>query len=583
MRAVKASRRIANAQSKLNRLAAELLDEDDHDLHDSYMSTSLEPSLAKVCRNNKKSKSRNSVQSSASSTSSEISDWKFAVVSCGNNIYGQSDPEGDFCDMRTYFSPTSIIDQPTDKIFAGNNLSALISEDGRSYTWGIGCSNTQNKLPRRELSLRNIRFISCGLQHIACISNQCEVYTWGMDSSGCLGHGRAGNLTSPQKVEYFHHVPVINVSCGGYHTAFVGLEKSDTVYGDVYTCGQGKGGQLGLGEDIFETNIPTRIFSFHSLGYKVSRVSCGLHHTLVLAMNIHENVTFHHSNPTHHVFAFGFGEFGRLGIDDDLPHFSPIEVHFERGFNPVFIGAGESHSVACSAEACYSWGNNEMCQLGNGMSPHLLPFSGVPVRTAIPEHLTIVKLAVGSRHSGVVTKCGRVLMWGWGEEGQCGSGGETNSSLPRPCKLPRIRGAEVSPLDLALGMTHSLLLVRNKSYDPRKSDKLNTKAKVIADPSPPELIPSNQPSDPRFHAEPIFDIVMKECIYEELIEMIVTIVSEGVLEWWLCEEMSSIARDSITAIQAETAKPVVKQTSDLRNILQQRDSRYFEWLFIRSE
>lgn len=568
MRAVKASRRAVNSQSKLNRLAAELLEEENVN-NDDVMAT-VEPSLIKTCRNIK----RNKASSAKVADDVNLSNWKLTVISCGNNVFGQCAPDGSYCDLNAYFTVAPVFDKTPEKIFAGNNLSAAISEEGRAYVWGSGLPNAQGGKLSRELSLHSVRFISCGLQHIACINNQCEVYTWGVDEAGCLGHGQLGNLSSPQRVEYFQRIAVINVSCGGYHTAFVGLEGQDTLYGDVYTCGQGKGGQLGLGEETLEISLPTRIFSFHSLGYKISKVSCGLHHTLALATNVHQNAKTFGSH-SHHVFAFGFGEFGRLGCDDDSPHFSPVEVPFERGFNPIFIGAGESHSVACSAEACYTWGNNEMSQLGNGMSPQLLPFSGTPVRTAIPEHLRIVKLAVGSRHSGVVTKCGRVLTWGWGEEGQCGSGGETNSTLPRPCKLPRIKGSELIPLDLALGMTHSLLLVRNKTHVTNAPANVRTEAKV-----PKAAMKSPTLLDPTVVMEHLLLTVAQESVQEEVLSVIDEFESEIIFKQLVTEEIHILALNVYTSSSEdgipheELLKPVERPIIDLRDILHQRESRY---------
>ena len=57
----------------------------------------------------------------------------------------------------------------------------------------------------------------------------------------------------------------------------------------------------------------------------------------------------------------------------------------------------------------------------------------------VPEGMELRKLAAGGRHSAGITACGKVLSWGWGEEGQLGHGTERNANLPRPCRVPKVQ------------------------------------------------------------------------------------------------------------------------------------------------
>ncbi len=63
------------------------------------------------------------------------------------------------------------------------------------------------------------------------------------------------------------------VSCGSMHTAFV----TDT--GDLYTCGNGNEGQLGLGKKSREY-IPKQVTRTVE---PVERVACGIFHTCLLS------------------------------------------------------------------------------------------------------------------------------------------------------------------------------------------------------------------------------------------------------------------------------------------------------------
>eukprot|EP01083_Nonionella_stella_P113050 333119_1 len=67
-----------------------------------------------------------------------------------------------------------------------------------------------------------------------------QIYTWGVGYYGQLGrkgrfHEKCAKV--PTVVEFPHHV--LQVSCGGYHTAVL------TGAGDLYTFGDGRHGELG--------------------------------------------------------------------------------------------------------------------------------------------------------------------------------------------------------------------------------------------------------------------------------------------------------------------------------------------------
>ena len=80
--------------------------------------------------------------------------------------------------------------------------------------------------------------------------------------------------------------------------------------GNLFTFGLAKAGQLGHPAAVSKQNIaqPLLVDFFPTNGYKVARVSCGMHHTVVLAVPVHAVRVF-----MTHVFSFGWGEHGRLG------------------------------------------------------------------------------------------------------------------------------------------------------------------------------------------------------------------------------------------------------------------------------
>ena len=91
--------------------------------------------------------------------------------------------------------------------------------------------------------------------------------------------------------------------------------------------------------------------------------------------------------------------------------------------------------------------------------------------------MVIKKIAAGGRHSAAITKCGKLLTWGWGEEGQLGHGTEKNSFLPRPCRIPRVKGKIGQPVTVSLGQCHTFVMINNPSYE-HEQPKQVTVAKV---------------------------------------------------------------------------------------------------------
>ena|SRR5437762_5978033 len=127
-----------------------------------------------------------------------------------------------------------------------------------------------------------------------------EIYTFGANGYGQLGHGNLGSFLAsegneknnfnpliPTKIEGFNNV--IQVSCGGRHIAFL------TTKGELYTCGNGEYGQLGHG-DQEDISIPKKIEGIP----KVLQVSCGALHTAF--------ITF-----AGEIYTFGIGNHGQLG------------------------------------------------------------------------------------------------------------------------------------------------------------------------------------------------------------------------------------------------------------------------------
>jgi hypothetical protein len=86
----------------------------------------------------------------------------------------------------------------------------------------------------------------------------------------------------------------------------------------------------------------------------MKQVACGTHHTLALSENSE-------------VFAWGAGEYGKLGIGDEEKHTSPVLVEELQGKGVRAVACGGFHSVALSdTGSVYCWGGGDKGQLGLG-------------------------------------------------------------------------------------------------------------------------------------------------------------------------------------------------------------------------
>ena len=60
--------------------------------------------------------------------------------------------------------------------------------------------------------------IECGLYHTVGLTKNGEVFSWGKNSDGQLGHGDKEDRSVPTKIAALHGLVITNVSCGEWHT-----------------------------------------------------------------------------------------------------------------------------------------------------------------------------------------------------------------------------------------------------------------------------------------------------------------------------------------------------------------------------
>jgi len=299
--------------------------------------------------------------------------------------------------------------------------------------------------------------IACGSQHLVCIDPQGDVYSWGWNWSGMLGHGDLKDRHSPTLVKAFKLVRTMRsttfkqVAAGSDHTLAL------TGHGDVYAVGGNPDGQLGLGEKGEVYAFPQLVPDLHRTS--IVQVCCGGGHSLAL------------SN-TGVVFSWGRGKNGRLGHGNTMNASRPrpirallskskqMLVKSAASGIALSIGCGWSHSMCITIDgSVYTWGKGGDGILGHGdEEDRLLPTA---IELAHFEGHRPRMVTAGYYHSACLCIDGEVFTWGWGHHGQLGHGDTETCLVPR--RLEKLSPSRLSSvvIDIDCGGSHTVAALEN--------------------------------------------------------------------------------------------------------------------------
>lgn len=146
-----------------------------------------------------------------------------------------------------------------------------------------------------DIANKKIVDIACGYQHTVAVTEEGEVYTWGLGKSGALGHGNYDQVDMPKKVEGLANIK--KVQCGNDFTI---VEDKDN---NLYAFGSNRYGQLGItGVSTYKQNRPIKMQLPHGIS-GIADFSCGEEHCAFLTKD-------------GKVYIWGYGNDGQLGTKD---------------------------------------------------------------------------------------------------------------------------------------------------------------------------------------------------------------------------------------------------------------------------
>ncbi|KAK9080768.1 hypothetical protein SSX86_000526 [Deinandra increscens subsp. villosa] len=313
------------------------------------------------------------------------------------------------------------------QIACGVRHSSLVTKQGELFTWGEESGGrlghgTEKDFGRPRLveflAVTSVDYVACAEFHTCAISTSGDLYTWGDGShnAGLLGHGTDASHWIPKRVSGpLEGLVVCSVACSTWHTALA------TVDGKLFTFGDGSFGALGHG-DRESVKYPVEVQSLN--GMKALKVACGVWHTAAII-----EITNQHGglSTSRKLFTWGDGEKYRLGHGNKETYLKPTCISALIDYNFHQLACGNTMTLALTTSGhVYSFGSTAYGQLGNPQSDGKLP-------SLVQDGLVgefVEEIACGAYHVAVLTSRSEIYTWGMGANGRLGHGDFEDRKTP---------------------------------------------------------------------------------------------------------------------------------------------------------
>ena len=287
------------------------------------------------------------------------------------------------------------------RVVAGGNFSVVLFESGQIFLAGRIFSeesehglSSKNALDRfTPLHLPNsqkVKLCAASWEALHVVTGADEIFACGRGSQGELGLGHETTLSRdlvPLGCFLPDGVKVVDIVSGIYHTLVL-LDN-----GELFGWGNGRKGQVGLPHAIVWK--PRRL---EGIGFCVSGIACGKDFSVLVGRGAKSKLAVIGSDKW----------LVRSDAPTAIPNWNQLDATW--GGVTVLLEDGRSKS----------WGRSDRGQLGPA------------------EDTDVVSIAAGSEHLVLIKKSG-IICHGWGEHGNCGPvvDAEGNArAVPAPLKLP---------------------------------------------------------------------------------------------------------------------------------------------------
>ena len=269
----------------------------------------------------------------------------------------------------------------------------------------------------KSAQIFDVQSIACGEKHAAIVTKQGQVFSWGEEKGGRLGHKTSDSVSHPKIIDSLSSIQVKAIAFGAKHTCAV------SVSGELYEWGEGIH-SLGLWNDQCQRSqwFPHKLIGTSDC-ISVSKIACGQWHTAIITS-------------TGQLFTYGDGTFGVLGHGDTCTVAQPKEVESLRGLRTTSVACGPWHTSAIVETSgtpksnapggkLYTWGDAGGGKLGHTDKKSKL----VPTRVESLVDCDFTQVSCGMSLTVVLTITGVVFTMGSKEHGQLGNPRPENTSI----------------------------------------------------------------------------------------------------------------------------------------------------------
>jgi alpha-tubulin suppressor-like RCC1 family protein len=309
-------------------------------------------------------------------------------------------------------SPTQVGSETTwRQIDSGGANAAATKTDGTLWVWGHSpnngffanesSANQYRSSPVQVGTNTTWSLVSVSTRKFAAaLKTDGTLWSWGVNSSGELGHGDTANKSSPVQVGTNTNWSKISAYAESSGTAAI---KTD---GTLWTWGIGYGGGTGQNSTT-SINSPRQI----GAGTNWSLVKGGYY----CAAAVKTDGT---------LWMWGDNTYGTLGLNDRTNQSSPVQVGTATNWSQVNLSVDRHVLITKTDGTLWAWGDNSNGILGVGDST----FRSSPTQVGSATNWGMV--STGRRSSGAIKTDGTLWTWGIGTYGVLGRNNTSGSQVP---------------------------------------------------------------------------------------------------------------------------------------------------------
>ncbi|MES2598452.1 MAG: S8 family serine peptidase [Verrucomicrobiota bacterium] len=352
------------------------------------------------------------------------------VLAWGWGYYGQV-PGAETAGSQGYASATPVVVPGSENavmVAATGNTAFMLKNDGTVWAWGgnsdglLATGSTDilaHPVPVQVAGLwstpapeSQAAWISAGglpgSSHVMVVNVDGTVWTWGRNERGQLGDGTQADRFTPVQVTGF--TDAVMAACG---SRFSVAMKSD---GTVWQWGH----RIGRPETTLPNLAPVQVPGLTNGSY----ITAGYQTAYAVLKNGE---------------MWWWGVFDGDETQTGYPAASEPPVLYNELSDMVAVSAGNGFAIGVDGIGrLFSWGRNDMGQLG----------TGVPYSKSRPQEVPgmgedgVGAMATGRESSVVLLSSGELLTWGRNQRGELG-GGRLDESL-LPIQVPGISGVALA-------------------------------------------------------------------------------------------------------------------------------------------